>query len=62
MGAKVCAPATNHDTFYRGAAAGAGFADPVGDVELVVGGAGLTAGADVVTDAGALFLQGFLQY
>ncbi len=56
FGADISTASPNHDTLNGRSAAGAGLADAVGDVKLIVGCAGLTIGANIITHAGALFI------
>ena len=53
-GAEAGAPTSQEEALNGGAADGAGLAFPVGDLEIKVGGAQLTAGADIGIGAGSL--------
>jgi len=52
--AEVSAAAADDDTLDSAAAAGAFIADAVSDDEIIVGMAGLAAGADIIADTGAV--------
>ena len=60
-GAEIGAAIAHRDALNRGAAVGAVFAATVRNLELKVGGAGLTAGPVVIYDAGALITYGGVQ-
>jgi hypothetical protein len=61
-GAEVGAAPSDHDTFNSAIATGAFFAGLMGNLEVVMGGAGLAARTEIVGDAGTLPPNSLSQY